>query len=93
MIHYLFNNIFVEQANNKSQNLSVKDNFAFPINDENDLALFGIIDTFEKAQQMFSLSGSSSEYADLVNYIEINLIKPEVLRKLYKAYFAFLYYI
>ena len=80
MLHYLFNNIFVENPNNKSQNVSVKDTLAFPINEENDLVLFSIIDMFEKAQQMFLIGGKSgNDYADLANYIEINLIKPDVM--------------
>ena len=83
MVHYLFNNIFLENSNNRSQNVSIKDNLAFPINEENDLVLFSIIDTFEKAQQIFSVtSKNSQDYADIVNYIEINLIKPEILRKI-----------
>lgn len=82
MIHYLFNNIFLENPNNKSQNVSIKDNLAFPINEENELSLLAILDTFEKAQQIFTVGNKNGQdYADIVNYIEINLLKPEVMRK------------
>lgn len=82
MIHYLFNNIFLENSNNKSQNVSIKENFAFPVNEENDLILFSIIDSFENAQKLFSIYNKNNiDYADIVNYIEINLVKPEVLCK------------
>ena len=84
MLHYLFNNIFIENPNNNSKNLNVKDNLNFPINDENDIALFSMLDMFDKAQQMFLISGKNyQDYADIVNYIEINLIKPEVMRKFF----------
>lgn len=82
MLHYLFNNIFIENPNNKSQNLQVKDNLNFPINEENDLVLFSMLDVYDKAQQMFSVGGKSyQDYADIVNYIEINLVKPEIMCK------------
>lgn len=80
MIHYLFNNIFVENSHNKSQNLSIKENISFPVNDTNETVLFSLIDTFEKAQNMFLVnSKTGSEYADLVNYIEFNVVKPDVM--------------
>lgn len=82
MIHYLFNNIFIENPNNKSQNVSIKDNLAFPINDDNELILFAILDTYDKAQQLFCVGGKQNQdFADIVNYIEINMVKPEVMCK------------
>lgn len=82
MLHYLFNNIFIENPNNKSQNLQIKDNLAFPINDENDLILFSMLDIFDKAQQLFSVGAKNNqEYADIVNYIELNLSQQEKIRK------------
>lgn len=83
MIHYLFNNIFVEKYqnnNSKYQNLQVKDTFKFPINEENDLALLSILDILDKAQQILMIGDkNNSEYIDIVKYIEINLLNPESL--------------
>jgi hypothetical protein len=78
MIHYLFNNIFLESPL-KDQN---KDNFVFPINPENEHLLLYVLDIYDKAQSLFSVAKTNSqEYLDIVNYIEINLSKPEVMRK------------
>lgn len=75
----LFNNVFVESPN---QGNSLKDNFNYPINQDNDHVLLYLLDLYDKAQQMFSVTKmNNSEYLDIVNYIEINLIKPEVMRK------------
>lgn len=75
----LFNNVFVESPN---QGNSLKDNFNYPINQENDHVLLYLLDLYDKAQQMFSVNKlNNSEYLDIVNYIELNLIKPEVMRK------------
>ena len=38
------------------------------------------MDLYDKAQQMFGVNkGGNTEYLDIVNYIELNLSKPEVL--------------
>ena len=77
MLHMLFNNVFVESPN---QGSALKDNFNYPINNDNDHVLLFILDLYDKAQQMFAVNrGSNSEYLDIVNYIEMNLTKPEVM--------------
>ena len=78
MIHYLFNNIFLENSNNTSQNNN-QENFKFLIDEENDLVLLSILDIYDKSQKLFSLGGKNQDYADIVNYIEINLIKSNIL--------------
>ena len=78
MIHYLFNNIFLENPT-KTPN---KENYVFPINPENEHLLLFVIDIYDKAQSLFSVSKTNSqEFLDVVNYIEINMSKPEVMRK------------
>ena len=77
MIHMLFNNVFIESPNDGN---SLKENLNFPINQENDHVLLFMLDLYDKAQQMFGVSkNGSTEYLDIVNYIELNLSKPEVL--------------
>lgn len=77
MIHMLFNNVFIESPNEGN---SLKENLNFPINQENDHVLLFMLDLYDKAQQMFGVSkNGSTEYLDIVNYIELNLSKPEVL--------------
>lgn len=77
MIHMLFNNVFVESPN---QGNSFKDNFNYPINQDNDHVLLYLLDLYDKAQQMFAVNRMGvSEYLDIVNYIELNLTKPEVM--------------
>jgi hypothetical protein len=77
MIHMLFNNIFVESPN---QGNSMKDSYCYPINQENEHVLLFLIDLYDKAQQMFAVNrNGGNEYLDVVNYIELNLIKPEVM--------------
>ena len=88
MIHMLFNNVFVESPNDGN---SLKENLNFPINQENDHVLLFMLDLYDKAQQMFGVSKNGSiEYLDIVNYIELNLSKPEVL--LTKNKLAFIKY-
>ncbi len=78
MIHYLFNNIFLESPL-KDQN---KDNYVFPIHSDNEHLLLYVLDIYDKAQSLFSVSKTNAqEYLDIVNYIEINLSKPEVMCK------------
>ena len=49
------------------------------------------MDLYDKAQQMFGVSkNGNTEYLDIVNYIELNLTKPEVL--LTKNKLAFIKY-
>lgn len=50
MIHYLFNNIFLESPC-KEQN---KDNYVFPINTENEHLLLYVIDIYEKVISLFN---------------------------------------
>ena len=77
MIHMLFNNVFIESPN---QGNSLKDNFNYPINQENDHVLLYLLDLYDKAQQMFAVNKvGGSEFLDIVNYIELNLNKPEVM--------------
>ena len=77
MIHMLFNNVFIESPN---QGNSLKDNFNYPINTENDHVLLYFIDLYDKAQQMFAVSKmGNTEYLDIVNYIELNLNKQGVM--------------
>ena len=77
MLHMLFNNVFVESPN---QGNSFKDNFNYPINQDNDHVLLYLLDLYDKAQQMFAVNRMGvSEYLDIVNYIELNLTKPEVM--------------
>ena len=77
MIHMLFNNVFIESPNEGN---SLKENLNFPINQENDHVLLFMLDLYDKAQQMFGVSkNGSTEYLDIVNYIELNLSKPVVL--------------
>ena len=88
MIHMLFNNVFIESPNDGN---SLKENLNFPINQENDHVLLFMLDLYDKAQQMFGVSKNGSiEYLDIVNYIELNLSKPEVL--LTKNKLAFIKY-
>ena len=88
MIHMLFNNVFIESQNEGN---SLKENLNFPINQENDHVLLFMLDLYDKAQQMFGVSKNGSiEYLDIVNYIELNLSKPEVL--LTKNKLAFIKY-
>ena len=73
----LFNNVFIESPN---QGNSLKDNFNYPINTENDHVLLYFIDLYDKAQQMFAVSKmGNTEYLDIVNYIELNLNKQGVM--------------
>lgn len=73
MIHILFNNIFTEENTNK-------ENFKFPINEDNDILLLYLIDLYNKCQYIFSLGkDNNSEFVDIVNYIEMNLSKADVL--------------
>ena len=89
MLHMLFNNVFVE-APNEGDN-SLQDNLNYPINQENDHVLLFLMDLYDKAQQMFGVSkNGNTEYLDIVNYIELNLTKPEVL--LTKNKLAFIKY-
>ena len=77
MIHMLFNNVFIESPN---QGNSLKDNFNYPINQDNDHVLLYLLDLYDKAQQMFAVNKvGGSEFLDIVNYIELNLNKPEVM--------------
>lgn len=77
MIHMLFNNVFIESPNEGN---SLKENLNFPINQENDHVLLFFLDIYDKAQQMFGvMKNGSQEFLDIVNYIELNLTKPEVL--------------
>ena len=88
MIHMLFNNVFIESPNDGN---SLKENLNFPINQENDHVLLFMLDLYEKAQQMFGvIKNGNIEYLDIVNYIELNLSKPEVL--LTKNKLAFIKY-
>ena len=87
MLHMLFNNVFIESPNDNS----LKENLNFPINQENDHVLLFMLDLYDKAQQMFGVSkNGNTEYLDIVNYIELNLSKPEVL--LTKNKLAFIKY-
>ena len=89
MLHMLFNNVFVEAPND--ENNSLQDNLNYPINQENDHVLLFLMDLYDKAQQMFGVSkNGNTEYLDIVNYIELNLTKPEVL--LTKNKLAFIKY-
>ena len=73
----LFNNVFIESPNEGN---SLKENLNFPINQENDHVLLFFLDIYDKAQQMFGvMKNGSQEFLDIVNYIELNLTKPEVL--------------
>jgi len=77
MIHMLFNNVFIESPN---QGNSLKDNFNYPINTDNEHVLLYFIDLYDKAQQMFAVSKmGNTEYLDIVNYIELNLNKQGVM--------------
>ena len=88
MIHMLFNNVFIESPNEGN---SLKENFNFPINPENDHVLLFMLDLYDKAQQMFGvIRNGKTEFLDVVNYIELNLNKPEVL--LTKNKLAFIKY-
>ena len=88
MLHMLFNNVFIESPNEGN---SLKENLNFPINQENDHVLLFMLDLYDKAQQMFGVSkNGNTEYLDIVNYIELNLSKPEVL--LTKNKLAFIKY-
>ena len=88
MIHMLFNNVFIESPNDGN---SLKDNLNYPINQENDHILLFLLDLYDKAQQMLAVNkGGSTEYLDIVNYIELNLVKPEIL--LTKNKLAFIKY-
>ena len=41
---------------------------------------FNALDLYDKAQQMFGVNkNGTTEYLDIVNYIELNLSKPEIL--------------
>ena len=87
MLHMLFNNVFIESPNDNS----LKENLNYPINQENDHVLLFMLDLYDKAQQMFGVSkNGNTEYLDIVNYIELNLSKPEVL--LTKNKLAFIKY-
>lgn len=78
MIHYLFNNIFIETEN--KNNLDEKLNY--PINNENEHILLYALDIYDKAQSIFSVSKSNSqEFVDVVNYVELNLTKSEIMCK------------
>ena len=88
MIHMLFNNVFIESPNEGN---FLKENLNFPINQDNDHVLLFMLDLYDKAQQMFGVSkNGNTEYLDIVNYIELNLSKPEVL--LTKNKLAFIKY-
>ena len=88
MIHMLFNNVFIESPNEGN---SLKENLNFPINQDNDHVLLFLLDLYDKAQQMFGVTkNGQTEYLDIVNYIELNLSKPEVL--LTKNKLAFIKY-
>ena len=87
MLHMLFNNVFIESPNDNS----LKENLNYPINQENDHVLLFMLDLYKKAQQMFGvIKNGNTEYLDIVNYIELNLSKPEVL--LTKNKLAFIKY-
>ena len=89
MLHMLFNNVFVEAPNDG--NNSLQNNLNYPINQENDHVLLFLMDLYDKAQQMFGVNkNGNTEYLDIVNYIELNLTKPEVL--LTKNKLAFIKY-
>ena len=89
MLHMLFNNVFVESPNDG--NNSLQENLNYPINQENEHVLLFLMDLYDKAQQMFGVNkGGNTEYLDIVNYIELNLSKPEVL--LTKNKLAFIKY-
>ena len=91
MLHMLFNNVFVEAPNEGNNSLQEKENLNYPINQENDHVLLFLMDLYDKAQQMFGVSkNGNTEYLDIVNYIELNLTKPEVL--LTKNKLAFIKY-
>ena len=68
MIHMLFNNVFVEGAQEGN-----KESFNYPINSDNDQALLFMLDIYNKAQTLFAVNvGNNEEYLDTVNYIELN---------------------
>ena len=78
MIHMLFNNVFIETSNDG--NNSLKDNYNYPINNDNDHVLLFLLDMYDKAQQMFSVNNNGvKEYVDICNYIELNFSKPEIV--------------
>jgi hypothetical protein len=79
MIHVLFNNVFVE----KQMNIEKDKDLAYPINSDNEHVLLYALDVYDKAQSIFSINKpNSQEYLDVVNYIELNLTKPDVLCKI-----------
>ena len=89
MLHMLFNNVFIEAPNDG--NNSLQENLNYPINQDNDHVLLFLMDLYDKAQQMFGVNkNGNTEYLDMVNYIELNLTKPEVL--LTKNKLAFIKY-
>ena len=89
MIHFLFNNLFMEDGNAKAVNNSYnvknnKENIVFPITEDNENVLLYLLDLYEKSQQIFSVNKSSStEYLDIVNYIELNFAKQDILCNLF----------
>ena len=57
----------------------------FPITEENENVLLYVLDIYDKTQQIFSVNKeNSTEYLDIVNYIELNFTKQDILRILIK---------
>ncbi len=84
MIHCLFNNVFLEtdSKNNVNDPDSSKNEkkLNYTINSENEHILLYALDIYDKAQSIFSVSKSNAqEYVDVVNYIELNLFKSDVM--------------
>ncbi len=63
--------------NNTSKN---EKKLNYTINSENEHILLYVLDIFDKAQSIFSITKSNAlEYVDVVNYIELNLSKSDVM--------------
>ena len=70
------------EKDHKNNNLNEKLNY--PINNDNEHLLLYALDIYEKAQSIFAVSKSNvQEYVDVVNYIELNLTKSEIMCKIF----------
>ena len=90
MMHFLFSNIYAEtEFKSKISEDKLNEKLNFPINNENRKILLHALDYYDKAQSIFSVNKSrSQEYLDSINYIELNLVKSDIMRMIFYQVFS-----
>jgi hypothetical protein len=70
----------VKNCGNENNTSKNEKKLNYTINSENEHILLYVLDIYDKAQSIFSITKSNAlEYVDVVNYIELNLSKSDVM--------------